>query len=280
MSAAASLPEPFHFGPPHRLLFGIRHPAASLAAGRSGVVVCNAFGQEAVRAHRTLRVLAERLARAGHDVLRFDYAGTGDSSGDDADCDLDGFANDIREADRALCARSGATTTVWIAMRLGAAAAMRAAAQAPAGLRKLILWDPVLDGARYLSHLRARHVDNLEDAFSVMPSPAPSRLAIDPAQYRDEAIGFALPATFRAQVSELRTAAHRWPTLPRDIAVVTDPGDADGRDLAQVCAREPERVEVVAARHGSDWTGDSAETGTLVAAPALEQLLRLAVAPP
>ncbi len=68
-----------HFGTSGRELFGIYHAAEVVSPSRPAVLLCNPFGQEAVRAHRIYRILAERLARAGHNVMRFDYYATGDS---------------------------------------------------------------------------------------------------------------------------------------------------------------------------------------------------------
>jgi uncharacterized protein len=272
---------PFQFGPPGRRLFGIHYRGAVAQAGvrASAVLLCNPFGQEAVRSHRMFRLLSERLARAGHDVLRFDYYGTGDSMGDDLDGDLAGWAGDVHEADRELHVRSGSKRTVWIGMRLGAAVALRAAKNAPDGLARLVLWDPVLDGGRYLQHLRERHVASLEEAFSLPPVPAPAQLARNPANFVGEAIGFALPAPLREQVAALRLPDHRWPARPASIVVLTDPSDVDGCDLVAVCAREPGRVQTVVVSHGTDWTSDTAENGALISAPALAQLIQQAGAP-
>ena len=53
-------------------LFGFFHPAVGVSRA-TGVVLCPPVGADLVRAHRALRHLAERLARAGFDVLRFDF---------------------------------------------------------------------------------------------------------------------------------------------------------------------------------------------------------------
>ena len=98
MSPPVASIQPFYFGAPERRLFGIFHPTAAASSALPGVLLCPAFGQEAVRAHRMMKVLAERLVRAGHPVLRFDFYGTGDSMGEDIDADLDGWAGDIHVA--------------------------------------------------------------------------------------------------------------------------------------------------------------------------------------
>ena len=77
-------PQPLYFGSAERPLFGWLHldPAR---AGRTGLLICNPFGYESLCAHRTLRQLAQAAADAGIPSLRFDYDGSGDSAGSDAD---------------------------------------------------------------------------------------------------------------------------------------------------------------------------------------------------
>ena len=276
---AASI-QPLCFGPPARRLFGILHPAAPQETGRAGVVLCNPFGQEAVRAQRAFRVLAERLSRAGHAVLRFDYYGSGDSMGDDLDADLDGWAADLRAADKELRTRDGAGQTIWLGMRLGGAVALRGAEQgSPANLMRLILWDPVIDGGRYLDHLRERHVSSLAQAFSVPQVPPPEQVARDPVRFRDEAIGFALSPLLREQIAQLRPTHMRWPARPSSIVILTNPDDLAGGEVGTVCEREPGRVRLLEVRHGADWTSDTAEDDVLVPMPALVQLVRQAALP-
>src|SRR5690349_2644367 len=99
---------PLYFEADSRRLFGMFHPRPATAAPRRGVLLCNAFGREAIRAHRVFRVLAERLSRAGCDVLRFDYYATGDSAGDDGEVDFSAWPRDILAAHSELLARSQA----------------------------------------------------------------------------------------------------------------------------------------------------------------------------
>lgn len=266
---------PLTFGPPARRLFGIFHSPADGLAPRAGVVLCNAFGQEAIRGQRMMRVLAERLSRGGHPVLRFDYYGTGDSCGDDSDGDLVGWASDIGAADRALRSISGAAQTAWLGMRLGATLALRAAACAPSGLVRLVMWDAPLDGPRYLEHLRQRHVATLEAAFSVPPRPSFAEQAKDRNTFCDEAIGFALAATLREQLLALSPGTVRWPPRPLSIVAIADFGDGDGTDLTGACAADPSRVTTVHLRHGTPWTSDSAGNTSLVPAHALKQLMQV-----
>lgn len=267
---------PISFGHAARRLFGLYHaPLEQAQPTRPAVVLCNAFGQEAIRAHRFQRLLAERLARSGHAVLRFDYYGCGDSMGEDGDADLDGWAGDLLAAHSELQHRSGATGMAWIGMRLGANVGLRAAHSAPAGLARLILWDPVPDGAAYLAYLRERHIASLEHAYSLAPAPPPRALARDSRHYRDEAIGFALPPRFRQQLEAIRIGPGMWPATPADIVVMADPASAEGKDVERACAHDPGRVRTIAMQHGTDWSTDTAGNTALVPAAALLALTQL-----
>src|SRR6185369_16185836 len=90
---------PLRFGASARRLFGLYQPPSAGTGNAQCVVLCNPFGQEAIRSHRLLRVLGDRLARAGFAVLRFDYSGTGDSDGDDSEADLGRWVEDVLSAD-------------------------------------------------------------------------------------------------------------------------------------------------------------------------------------
>jgi pimeloyl-ACP methyl ester carboxylesterase len=274
MNSERRLTQPLLFGATARRLFGLLQQAQGSASGL-GVLLCNPFGQEAIRAHRMWRVLAERMSRAGHAVLRFDYFGTGDSMGDDADGDLEGWGDDALLAHRTLLEHSGVDRVVWVGMRLGATISARAAVRPPAELRRLVLWDPVLEGAAYLSHLRRRHVASLERAFSLARSPAPSRLSLDPGTYLDEAIGFAISPQLRAQLLALTPERWQWPSLAAGVAVLIDPDDDQSEGWASMRAHLPADVSAVDLKHGTEWTAESAEKTSLVPTAALMQLIKM-----
>jgi alpha/beta superfamily hydrolase len=262
---------PFHFGPPERLLFGLFHPAGGSARGDRAVLLCNPYGQEAVRSHRLFRVLAERLAREGLPVLRFDYHATGDSPGADEDGDLAGWVGDVRVALRELVARSGARRVVCVGARLGGALAVRAAAGV-AEASRLVLWDPVVAGEEYLALLRVKHVEALESTYS-LPDPAwRDRLAHDPGAFIEEAIGFGVSPTLRQQIRQL--GAHSLPLAPgMEVHVLAHPADTA---VAAWAAAMPARG--VAGRHwpieeSFDWAVGERRNSALVPPAALNRLL-------
>lgn len=268
--------EALHFGAEDRRLFGMLHRPGKPAPERAAVLLCNAFGQEAIRAHRMMRVLAERLCKQGHTVLRFDYYGTGDSMGDDLQADLHGWQQDVLSADEELVRQSRASRTLWIGMRLGGTAVLRALESGPTHLAGAIAWDPVLDGRQYLAFLRDRHVASLEDAFSVMSRPTPRELAADPANFADEAIGFALSHAMRTQLSALSPASWKWPATHARVWVISDDGTPDGQDVARAWPSSNGSMQRIQLKHDTDWTTDAADNSALVPAPALFKLTQLA----
>lgn len=261
---------PIVFGAPERRMIGLYHsPLITSGAARPAVLLCNAFGQEAIRAHRFNRTLAERLAKAGHPVLRFDYFGTGDSMGDDLDFSLTGCCRDLLTAHDELRRRATANRVVWVGMRLGGTIALQAAHSAPNELSELIVWDPILDGAAYLDYLRARHLDSLENEYSLPLKPNPRELARDPDYLREEAIGFAVSPDFRRELMALRVETYVWPKHPVQIKVLTDPATAEGQCLARLLTRPAAQVQTFVVQHGTDWTSDTASNTALVPTAAL-----------
>ena len=89
------------------------------------VVMCRPLGYEALCSYRTYTQLAETLAAAGFDVLRFDYHGTGDSSGGDADPQrVPAWLSSLRAATETACRLAGTTQVALF----GISAALCAAA--------------------------------------------------------------------------------------------------------------------------------------------------------
>lgn len=141
---------PFYFGSSGRSLFGI-YEAPAVAAAPRGIVVCNTIGGEYYFAHRTCRLLTQRLASAGLHALRFDQLGIGDSALDIDDVRWEDWVGCVAEAVDELRDMAGITSVGVVGLRLGADLAAEAAARC--SLERLVLWDPIPDRTRFVAEL-------------------------------------------------------------------------------------------------------------------------------
>jgi len=244
------------------------HVPPAGAARAHGVIVCGPFGREAIRVHRLLRVVADRLARDGIAVLRFDYFGAGESAGMDSDADLDGWSRDVLTADRELRRRTGLQQVIWLGIRLGAAAAAAALAHASPSGTRLVLWDPISNGESYLGALRSRHAQSVDKAFSIRPrSAARSGLL-----RHDEALGYGLPDLLADQIRRVSIEAIGMRLAGHFARILFDPNTDDGRYISEYTRRAPDRVQPTEIVHGLDWLSSAAPNVTLVPAPAVSGL--------
>jgi len=145
----ADLAEIFHFGSGNSL-YGVFRGSA-LKRPAQAVLICGPVGQEQVRARFVLSRLGRQLAAAGVPSLSFDYFGCGDSLGDGSNADPNRWQTDIREAYDELRRRSNATRIAAVGVRLGALLLSQIASDL--ALAKVVLWDPICDGARYRAEL-------------------------------------------------------------------------------------------------------------------------------
>jgi len=143
---------PFYFRLADKPLFGCYHEPAPGRLRQCGVLVCQPVGHEYVNSHRALRQLAVRLAEAGFPVLRFDYYGCGDSSGNTEDASILQWSADISAAISELRRRTGLFQVCMVGLRLGGTLATLVAAER-GDIESMVLWDPVVDGRRYLDEL-------------------------------------------------------------------------------------------------------------------------------
>jgi alpha/beta superfamily hydrolase len=262
----------FHFGGNERRLFGIYACSSAMRTrGLHGVLFCNPFGQEAIRLHRLLKVVAERLARDGAATLRFDYFGTGDSAGEDAECDLEGWQEDVRTAHQELVSRSGAERVTWFGAGLGGTVVMLAS-QGAVRPQRAVLWNPVVDGPAYLEQLRLKHVQALEASYT-FPDPSWREALRDPAAFRHEASGFEISARFRAQIAAL--ARVTAPPATVDTHVIADPADVALRRWLETEYRaHQEGTAVTQLADPFEWSAEELEGTALVPRVAVECLLR------
>ena len=142
---------PFFFHSGAHALFGLLHEPPS---GRTGdtFVFCHPFGEEKLWSHRVYVSFARALADAGHAVLRFDYMGNGDSEGLFSASTLTTAQADVTAAIEQARQATGAERVHLLGLRLGATIASLVAERSSV-VDRLILWSPIVDGARYMQEL-------------------------------------------------------------------------------------------------------------------------------
>jgi pimeloyl-ACP methyl ester carboxylesterase len=143
---------PTFFGPSDSPLFGVLHLPVDRQI-RGGVLICGSLGKEGMDSVRLHRILADRLARRGFGVLRFDYLGLGDSAyGQVRD---DAVANWVASVGHALdyLTLIGAESVSAIGVRAGCLILDKYLAQSHAQSHKIsrvVYLDPAGTGRRYL----------------------------------------------------------------------------------------------------------------------------------
>ena len=150
--APAAVPSAFEVDA--RSCFGWFH-GARLPARGMGVLLCRPMGYEALCSYRTYKLLALQLADAGFDVVSFDYDGTGDSAGGDADPGrVPAWIDSTVAAAGQLTRMAGVSRLALVGLRLGATLAAQAAARL-GGVESLVLWAPSVSGRALARELRA-----------------------------------------------------------------------------------------------------------------------------
>jgi pimeloyl-ACP methyl ester carboxylesterase len=168
--------------------------------------------------------------RKGYDVLRFDYRGTGDSSGEPEEFSANDWIDDIGTAADELRETANVSNVSLIGLRLGALLAAAACSKFP-GIDQLVLWDPVLSGAEYDAELVKNSLTDLPDDHGVVYENGPRE---------DGSLsynGFVLSAQFRESISSLNLPE----ILPRGV-----------RKILQVVSHEAtpfETLQIAGANH-------------------------------
>ena len=231
---ASPLPyQPIQFGHAESALFGLYHPPVGPPRS-AGVVVCNPIGDDDIRAHRTLRHLAIALAAAGFPTLRFDFRGTGDSSGSERDpgCAAS-WPGDVRAAARELRRRSGAEKVVVVGLRLGATLAAIAASRGleDADVDGLVLWHPFIGGAAFVDESTKRH--RMHELLE------PHSFAAVPAGWSGggrEALGFLLTPDTVAMLEGVDLLKLTRPPAPRILVIGASGMSSDEKLVAHLLA--------------------------------------------
>ena len=260
---------PLYFGDSNRKLYGVYHHPEKRGRGAPAVLLLNPFGEEAIRAFRIFKMLAERLARNGAAVLRFDYYGSGDAAGDDAAVDFEGMASDALAAHEELEALSERRRFVWIGLALGGAVAWRVSQELPRALDQLFLWEPATSGQAYLTALRDAHIAFLSGGLD-RPEASIARATPPPDDMR-EALGFALSENLSGQLLKLdlstdEAAKAKTLHLIGGAAAPVDPGFVKRAETSIGAVKRYDDASIA-------WNSDEALNAYLVPADVLDYIV-------
>ncbi|MET1161902.1 MAG: alpha/beta fold hydrolase [Pseudoxanthomonas sp.] len=243
-----------------RSLLGSSHPVPRLRAGGTSVLLCNPFGEEAARVHRAYRVLAGKLQDEGYATLRFDYSGTGDSSGDAADCTVEQWVDDIEAAVGELRRQSGSSQVVLIGLRFGATLAALCAQREHLRIAHLVLWDPVVRGEQYLHELAGMHLAYMNEELG---TPSDTSAVRNVNGFPAESLGMPISAALAAQMAGIDIALD--PPRTRHTTVVSTRDSADLQRLRAQWQSCPD-LRWIDVMEGTIWNSDAALNSALVPA--------------
>jgi uncharacterized protein len=131
-----------------------------------GWIICHSFAMEQIWLQPVEVALARRLASAGFHVLRFHCQGYGDSEGATSDIGLEAQVRDTLDAVRVLVDETGVSNVGLVGARVGGTVAALAADRSHA--THVVLWNPVVDGRRFVEGLtRAAMVTELSSSSQV-----------------------------------------------------------------------------------------------------------------
>lgn len=175
-----------------RQLYAALHPGGQ-AQHSMGVLFVPPLLHEQPRSRRFIAEAASAFAGLGVPGIRFDFSGTGDSSGDAGSVDFATMHEDLDLALAAVKSRTGVERVALLAWRGAALPVSTWLARRP-DVDLLVLWEPLCDGAEWLADLEVADVaeraerprwrpgmtrlDTLADG-QLMGCPAPEQLRRD-----------------------------------------------------------------------------------------------------
>ncbi len=218
--------ESFYFGTDDSL-YGVYNPPLGTEAS-TPVLICGPCGHENSRCAFFMKQLAAAFAVRGVPVLRFNYFGCEDSSGDSSEATLQRWHEDIRSAANWLRRKTGSRTTNVLGVRLGAILA----AQALAGdsEQRLFAWDPLVDVNSHIVEQRRMHLEKVEKLLVIRRLRRPASIA-----GIEELLGFCYSAAMIRDLSQLAWCREfTWPT----VTVLSSPQEGQRTRTALAVAQD------------------------------------------
>ncbi|TQV74603.1 hypothetical protein FLL45_06465 [Aliikangiella marina] len=154
---------PFYFGENERAMLGWLHFDERVKQSDTCVLICPPLGLEYMNTYRSLRYLADYFALAGIPALRFDYYGTGDSSGFNIEGNrLVDWTEAIIQSKDKVKSLTGAKKVAVFGLGIGGTIA----ASAPFNeiIDYLILWGTPDRGKRFVREIKALQMTSAIDS--------------------------------------------------------------------------------------------------------------------
>lgn len=211
---AEPLPEPFFLQGAAGPVFALYQPA--IGHSRGAYVYLPPFAEEMNRCRATVARQARAFSQMGYASLLLDPFGTGDSSGNLDEATWDIWVGDALAAADWLTQHTAVPVSLW-GFRLGALLAAETAQRVPGRFKRLLLWQPVLDGKLYLTQYLRLRVAFLMDR-NLPPETTEEMRAVLNAGHTLEVAGYpiagplarALDSTRMANFSQLADLVVEW----------------------------------------------------------------------
>ncbi len=218
--------------------FCLYHPPQGRVRG--AVLHVPAHAEEMNKSRRMVARQARMLAAQGLGVLQLDLYGCGDSDGLSADARWEIWRQDVLLALAWLRARTAGPISLW-GLRLGALLALDAA-QEDRGLASVLLWQPVTEGAAYLTQfLRLRLAADMLTASGGTGDTGALRQALAGGASLDIA-GYTISPALASALDAAALGAMQPPGCPVHwLDLAAQPGRAMAPGRAAVAARLAEQ---------------------------------------
>jgi pimeloyl-ACP methyl ester carboxylesterase len=218
-----------------------------------------------MQTHRLYRVLAEQLEQAGFTVLRFDYRGTGDSSGGPEAMGVATWLEDVRAAAQELGRAAPGTRLVIVGLRFGATLASLASVRLPLRVRQLVLWDPVIDGLAYMREMAMSHRTFMRSELSQWQD----NVGVDADGVPTESMGMPLTPALVAELRDLNLLKE----LPSaDHSTIVSTQDAANIDAFRAALANRPGHRWLEIKDDENWNCDAALNSATVPAGIIRQI--------
>ncbi|SFW29935.1 hydrolase 2, exosortase A system-associated [Nitrosovibrio sp. Nv17] len=200
--------QPFFLQTDYGKRFCLYHEPHEGAAYRAALIYIPPFGEEMNKSRRMAALQARAFAANGIGVLQMDLFGCGDSSGEFADARWDVWKRDVDYALGWLNDRTAVPIGLW-GLRLGALLTLDIARERQHALDKIVLWQPIVNGASFLTQFLRLQLANEMLANDGDTAKTSGTRAMRDALANGETLeiaGYALAPDLAAAIDELKAS--------------------------------------------------------------------------